>query len=359
VIGNRQRLALSAHVLVLACDLPPIEYETEHLRIGTDSAEPICEGTLHELDAHVRVVEERLDFRIEDKLELYLFEDGPSEWCKNDVGGCYHRREKRAYASIEAAGHELVHAALHQNVGFGDAFFDEGLAVDLTGRGLKFSMTSPASNLGLSSIDVSQFGAGHFMRWLRSRYTASEIKDIVVHSVRKRGPNHAKNAFRKATNDEFADVEQLYLETAPEFSAPFDLVAPFTVAAGDKGWDIVISLDCTDIDTQGFGGEMWRRVRIEVTEPGPHVFIATPPATATITRHRTQDVQVGEPIPPELHWPIGDDWFDAPETPMTDWPIEIFLESGVYDIEIHVPGTTPTTAAVGLYPKIGTIPAEP
>jgi hypothetical protein len=359
VIGNRQRLALSAHVLVLACDLPPIEYETEHLRIGTDSAEPLCAGTLHELDAQVQIVEELLDFQVEDQLDLYLFEDGPSKWCINNVEGCYHRQEKRAYASIEAARHEIVHAALHKSVGLGDAFFDEGLAVDLTGQGLKFPKFYPTSNLGLSSIDVAQPAAGHFMRWLRSRHTASEIKNIMIYSKRDRGQNHAERAFRKATNDEFTDIEQLYLDTAPEFLAPFDIVAPPMVAPTDNGWDIVVSFDCTHTDTQGFGGKMWRRVRIEVPVPGPYVFVATPPATATITRHHTEDIEVGDPIPAAPHWPIGDDWFDPPEAPMTDWPTEVDLESGIYDIEITVPGTSPTTAAVGLHPKIGTLSTVP
>ena len=355
MLGTRH--VLLAPVLLLACDLPPIEYETEYLRIGTDSAAPVCAGTLHELDAQVRVVEDALDIRVENKLEVYLFEGTPS--CKDDVEGCYSHRKKRAYTSLSAAGHEIIHAAVHQNIGYADDLFDQGLAVDLTGRGLTFPRTYPASNLGLPSIAVSASTAGHFMRWLRSRYTASEIKDIVIYSEGKRSMKRALEAFRKATNDDFADVEQLYLDTAPEFYAPFDIVVPPTVAPTAGGWDIVASFDCTQVDTQGFGGEMWQRVRIEVTNPGPYVFVTTPPATATITHHHTEDVQVSDPIPVEPPWPIGDDWFDPPEVPLTDWPIEIELEAGLYDIEIHVPGTAPIRAAVGLHPKLGHIPTSP
>ncbi len=59
------------------------------------------------------------------------------------------------------------------------------------------------------------------------------------------------------------------METAPEYYVPFDIVTPPMVGVIDHGgWDIVLGFDCTDVSTQGFAGKMWRRVRIEVTEPG-------------------------------------------------------------------------------------------
>ncbi len=170
MLRKRHPWVLLAAVVGFACDLPPIEYETEHLRIGTDSDEPICAGTLDELEARVRVVEDVLEVRVEEKLELYLFEGGVTGWCSEAAAGCYSRREKRVYTPLEHAGHEIVHAAVHQTIGGSDALFNEGFAVDLTGANSGFPGTYPGSNLGLSSPEVSRPTAGHFMRWLRESH---------------------------------------------------------------------------------------------------------------------------------------------------------------------------------------------
>jgi hypothetical protein len=129
-------------------------------------------------------------------------------------------------------------------------------------------------------------------------------------------------------------------------------------APTDNGWDIVVSFDCTHTDTQGFGGKMWRRFRIEVTDPGFYVMVPTLRASASITRHRTDDLQVGEPIPAKPQGLVGDDWFDALRASLY-FPTEIYLEPGFYDIEIIEPGTSSPTAGVSLHPKLGTLPTVP
>jgi hypothetical protein len=358
----REAAALAVLVLSSGCnELPPMRYETDHLRIGTDFEGPVCAGTLHEFEEQVLFVEEAHDFQVQGKLELYLFKDSVGEWCgRESVPGCYFSHgEKRAYSTYPVARHEIVHAVMGQIHAGGSSFFAEGFAVDLTGEGSSFPVTYPSSNLGLLSIEVSHRTAGHFMRWLRSRYSSSELEDIMRHSGHHRSASHATAAFNKATGDDFHEVEQAYFETAPEFFAPFDIVEPPTVAAENGGWDIALDLNCEEIDTEGYDDEMWRRVRIEVTEPGYYVLVVTWPATATISLRRTEDLPVGDPIPNRPSWPIGDELFDAPEAWFPNVPLETWLDAGIYDIGVHVPGVAPTTAAVRIHPQVGPISELP
>jgi hypothetical protein len=206
---------------------------------------------------------------------------------------------------------------------------------------------------------VSYPTAGHFVRWLRSRYTRSELKSIWGNSEHDQSASQVEAAFAKSTGDDFSEVEQLYFETSPEFFAPFDIVVPPIIAPEHDGWDVILEFDCEQMDTQGYDDEMWRRVRIEVTSPGRYVLVVTSPATAIINLRRTEDLQVGEPLPSHPWWPIGDDLFDPPETWFPNIPAETWLEVGVYDIEVHVPGVSPTSAGVRVQPQLGPVSEKP
>jgi hypothetical protein len=81
-IMRDELLLASTLALLVGCDLPPIEYETEHLMIGTDREGPLRAGTLHEFDQQVQFVEQTLDFEVEGKLEVHIFEDGVDGWCQ-------------------------------------------------------------------------------------------------------------------------------------------------------------------------------------------------------------------------------------------------------------------------------------
>lgn len=351
---------VAALLLLGGCnELPPIRYETLHLRIGTDFEGPVCAGTLHEFDKQVEVAEEALDFQIEGKLELYLFADSVSAWCKvEDAPGCYSHSTRQAYSTFPVARHEIVHAVTGQ-IHSGNIFFDEGFAIDLTGQGLGFPDTYPSSNLGLNPDKVSHRTAGHFMRWLRLQYTASEIESVWRHSEHNRGAAHAEAAFKKGTGDDFHRVEQEYFDSSADFFAPFDIVEPPIIASEMGEWVIFLEFDCDDVSTHGFDDEMWRRVRIEVVFPGYYIMVVTPPATATITLRRDEDIQVTDPFPEVPSWPIGDDLFDPPEPWPPGIPQDTWLDPGTYDIEVRVPGVSPTEAAVRIHPRLGPISEVP
>lgn len=348
--------------LLAGCnELPPIEYETEDLRIGTDFDGPLCAGTLVEFQQQVDVVEEVLGLRVRRKLELFLFLHGVDGRCGEPFTSCYSIQKQQAYSTFTSARHEIVHAAVEAAVGrnAGDALFDEGLATDLANRGLAFKAFLPSSNLGLWPRDVSYTTAAHFMRFIRTRYTEEQLAQLFIESSQHKSPDHAKQAFAKATGDDFDEIEQLYLDTAPEFWAPREPVPPPFAPPTQDGWQITFDLDCNSADTQGFHDHMWQRVRIEVTTPGTYVFVVTPPATATINLHLTEDVPAGQPFPEDPSWPIGFDWFQAPEVIWPDWPTEIYFDAGLYDIEVQVPGVSPTTVAVRLFPKLGSVTEVP
>lgn len=88
---------------------PPIIWEGEHLRYGTDSDLELCAGTLPYLDGvtgHLAKALEQPDATV----DYYWLPDGVDPYCANDnVLGCTPA-ERETFSTLAVHQHELVHA---------------------------------------------------------------------------------------------------------------------------------------------------------------------------------------------------------------------------------------------------------
>ena len=118
---SRPRIATGVALLALvspsACsdepEPPPIIWEGEHLRFGTDADDTeICAGTLPYLDGVVGHLGE-LFGQPDAQVDYYWLPDGPQPFCPGDAYGCGD--ERGAFSKYVIHQHELVHSLRFPN----------------------------------------------------------------------------------------------------------------------------------------------------------------------------------------------------------------------------------------------------
>lgn len=346
-------------------DLPPIEYKTEYIDIGVDSDDPVCEGSLRALDDQVAWVEEQLEFEVDHRLTVYLFADGPGEFCDFDDpgGGCYNPRREHVYSTLGAARHEVIHAAVDQ-LGVPTPFFSEGIALALQGGMIGFFWSTPSSNLGLDTNDLSYGTAGHFGRWMLERYPPDQIREIHDKSSTTRGRSHAESAFEKVFGESFAEVEEEYFASSPEYYRTIDITPKPAVGDGPGDgpgdWRVSLEFDCGSEDTRGIeAGGMWREAVFQIASAGWYVLEVGEPGRAKVEIRRLEDIEVGDALPPDVVPPVGEEWNDTAEWINAATPTALFLEAETYLITVRVKGADPVVVDLSLHPKWGSVPAKP
>lgn len=199
-------------------ELPPIRYETDHLRIGTSFDDMVCAGSLSLLEDHTVFVENILGVRLDEPIELYWYDELPDDVCMTDIeqiGGCADRRARQIHTGWAAARHELAHAVAWE-LGDADEFFAEGFAAAFEGERTEFGWQSPNLTVGHSVSDVDLPSAAHFVRWLLHEHSSETFRTLLRGSSARRGPSHAMRAFREAYGVELSEMEIEYFEKAPE-----------------------------------------------------------------------------------------------------------------------------------------------
>jgi hypothetical protein len=161
-----------------ACaELPEIRYETEHALIGTSFDAPLCAFDLARVDRHVGMVEELLDARDADKIEVYVYGEVP-EQCEPGFG-CYDRRREIVLTTWGALEHEVVHAVVAR---FAEPslFWDEGAASALDGDGAFRGVDAIDTELDETrAVDLDYNTAGHFARWLLEFETPDKFRSVL------------------------------------------------------------------------------------------------------------------------------------------------------------------------------------
>lgn len=163
---TRFDLLLALCVCSSACQepLPPIRYETEKALIGTDFDEEICPYQLQALDDHIRFVEDVLGAPSDEKIEIYVYGEGPP----NCPGvGCYVHGRDIVQAYWAALDHEVVHAVEARFVDRPRVFWSEGIAEALETSGTHEGASLVTDNVPMQDrTELDYATAGHFVRWL-------------------------------------------------------------------------------------------------------------------------------------------------------------------------------------------------
>jgi hypothetical protein len=280
---------------VTACgdglDLPPIRYRTEHLLVGTDFEEPVCQGSLSRLERHVTDLERRLEITVDRQLELYWYAGVPP--CATEhAAGCYDLDSGIIRTTYSAAQHELAHAVSHL-WGHPDRFYSEGVAEAFSGVRSGFGSALPSKSLGLTG-HVPTKSAAHFVRWLYENQGPTPLRALFQSSTRENEAT-ARRAFVDAYARSIEQMEARFYAEAPEYYPGLtwcfdDLeVLPWQ----DGFWRHTIELDCASEHTLG-KGTLQRTVGFDVEVAGKYTFEVDAPGRVNITTCQTAVIGKGE-----------------------------------------------------------------
>jgi hypothetical protein len=367
--------------LLLGCqpefelDLPPIRYRTEHLRVGTESPDLLCQGSLALLDEHVALLEERFGFELGQPIDLYLYVGQPP--CgEASTDGCYYVAQKVIVSHYWAARHEIDHAVEYR-WGMPADFFSEGFAEAFSGYRSSFQnryddrAALPSHYLGVDSPtgSVDVLGA-HFMRWLYEAFGAEPLRELMRRS-HATGAEDARAAFRTAYGMEIENAEQRYYVEAPDYYSGWSrCFSELELVAWDADrWQPVVELDCAQEHTRG-QKQMQRTLGFDLAAAGRYVFEVEAPATAFIGTCQTEVVPLGvkpprtpmqverEPISSEQSAEDG-----SPDAGLyqleSGLPHLLDLVPGRYRVTVTVPGTQSTTVRLSLEPQLGAVVRAP
>jgi hypothetical protein len=336
-----------------APDLPPIEYETEHLRIATESDAPVCQGSLDWLESHVVWVEGELGLELSAPVEVYFYEDLVESQCADRDGkasGCYG--DGLIFTDWTSVPHELVHAVAAE-ADDADEFFAEGTATAFSENWSEFGDQAPSLGVGLDAEDIDYNAAAHFVRWLYERDGAGPLTDMLDESSSVRGPSHAEKAFEKAYGQSLLDADIEFYDEAPQrYPTQRQCDQPSLEWDGDRA-EADIELDCSASDTRGSGALFAART-FDIPADGHYVLELESPATALVRTCQDTILPLGAPAPPMPALPVGEfaggnGWFPG------DWVSsgahDLYLYEGRYQIDVRLPSDGVTR--LRLHRKLG------
>jgi len=275
------RRCQAAGLLVVAagaihgCGYPtdlPIEYKTEHLRIGIEFDEGrLCQGDLLELERQIARTEVELEVELKKTYKVHIWSDetwwsGAVNNCPSDTAlGCVRNHRSTIWTTRLMLGHEITHAVmggskLHP-------FFDEGLANVYGGQQAHFGSTAPSANADTDRQTTDIRTGTHFVRWLRERWGPQQLARFA-----KTGGD-GFGGFESIYGMSLEQAEQLYFAEAPYAYASLDGCdgPALASAAMIDGWIDTITLDCNaGPDTRSAGAPDPRgpRARLLLREHG-------------------------------------------------------------------------------------------
>ena len=352
-------------VVLLGCapEPPPIEYETENLRIGSELDAPFCNGDLVQLEQTIEIVERDLDLDMGKPVTVYVWSEGAwwagaYQHCSVHASGCYNSFDHTIHTIYNSLRHELVHAVSRGNdSGY---FFDEGIANLYGGDQAEFGSSAPSENIDLSRDAIDQKAADHFVRWVRDRWGAEKLGDFV------RTSGNGSKAFERAYGMTVEEAEELYFEEAPyHYTSIYTCEgAPLmSVSAGERHWREDISLDCPDgDDTRSSGIGMIVHRTFDIPEPGYYtvnhdgywfdIYRCSP---ERVEDAFAPDAEFWDDVPPEHSGFPSPNYRHYEGQP--SW--SLYMKEGKHDIGVGLLGHETGVVSLEIYPTLGPQPPAP
>ena len=348
---------------LLACEGPlPIEYETQHLQIGTALDHSLCAGDLAGYEQVIQTTESELGLAMREGAKVYVwdiegwFEDGINH-CRtdHDIGGCAYRNTNTIYTSVGSLEHELVHLVL-RNPQIDD-FFNEGLAELYSGTQTRFGSSLPSSNAGTSARTMDWLTAAHFLRWVRERWGSEKLRQL----VRTRGSTFA--AFEEVYGMSVRAADQLYMSEAPAGYAPLAGCDHPELPLDGPGsrWHAAITVDCEQEDT--FGGQvgLWTRRSLVIEQAGTYA-LSTDGAWLAMAGCSEGAIATMEPRSELFERDVPPDYASYPSTALRWFEgntiHSVHLDPGRYTVSIGSEGFDPAELNVAVWPAAA-VPVSP
>jgi hypothetical protein len=296
-----------------------VQYRTKYIDIAPGFTQPVCRGTLDELDRHVERVAEQLDITVEDRIQVFWYnksaagaiegEDAElNTWCAplNHAGGCY---KGVVHAHFSTLVHELNHAIAAPAWGWSSFFFSEGVAFTFDRSSVDNMIHhTPSSRPRSEVMEAKQPDGGHFTRWLIDRHGPAKLRELF----------EASN-LSSSTDEMFAAVEQMYGVPFAELDAEYVATAPTIYP--------MLGL-CENLVEVPWTGDRWE-LRLDADCDAPYMFGPTNSGSMLLT--------VVVDVPPEfVDVPLGS-WIPS-DASGTMWPC---VEESLHDVDVELfRGTT-------------------
>ncbi|HWB78520.1 MAG TPA: hypothetical protein VG755_26330 [Nannocystaceae bacterium] len=301
--------------------LPEVGYEVGRIELATDFDDPVCLGTLRDLDEHVAFVEAALDRpRSDAPLRIYWIDGDVDAWCGDGHGGCFFPGTAVMIAHEGSITHEIVHAVLATPDA--DRFVEEGLAEFLGGGAVAYDPRASRHDLsaaltsGVAPRDGDDYvAAHHFIAWLVERGGSAMLPTLA--DIAERGAEGRTLELRLAgalSRPYDALLTEYRASARPFFAGTREAAIPRIELADLRG--LATTLDCEAEDTRGprDDGATYRvfalavEADVEVVlalegDRGVHVSLFDPDAGASrglTTQWRIPDASV-DPDAIELH----------------------------------------------------------
>ena len=332
----------------------PIQYETEHLRIGAESF--LCGGDLVALEDHIAYVEDDLEIAMDRVVDVYVWDQtstlDPEYACTPTAVGCYDYDEDAIYSTPLALHHELVHAIVHHR----DlaSFFREGIAGAYGVEVARLGAVTPSENLAQGPVDRGT--ATHFVRWLRDEWGGQRLGEL----ARRDGAE-----FEAVYGFPLAEAEAAYLAEfgATVYPPPRDCYFPeFDASELGKLWSVEVRLDCRNDDTHNGEGSLYVQRTLDVPHDGRYSLSTD---ASSVAMYRCED-EPGEPAgvdggePTEVPSIYEASFYQAWREFSGQTVHTVKLQRGRYHVVIRSDGDQPRTARmlVWPWPALTPIPLE-
>lgn len=349
--------------VVIGCNYPtklPIEYETEHLQIGTEPNDsPLCRGDLIALDQQIAKIEDELELELAKTYTVYMWSE--ESWWAGAINNCHSSgtpfgctSESRAtiWTSREALSHELVHAVMGTS-GSLHPFFKEGLAELYGGRQTRFGFSAPSANADADRFTSDIRTATHFLRWLRERWGPQPLARLA------RDGQSGFSDFKSIYGMTIEEAEQLYFVEAPHaYASLYGCQEPDLASAEViEGWMDSLTLDCeTGVDTRGAGVGLIVHRTLEVPEPG-YYSVSTDGEWFDIYRCGNR---FDAPAPDPWLVDVPSSHASYPESAYRHYAggevHDLYFELGRHDIGVGIFGRDQGVANVAIWPTLAPTP---
>lgn len=281
--------ALLAIALASACtdepDPPPIVWEGEHLRFGTDADESIlCGGTLPYLDGvtgHLGEVFGRPNVQV----DYYWLPDGTQAHCPEVAEGCAD--DRGVFSQYAIHQHELVHAVRTPSLAY--LPFEEGLAEAYGDDWDLFTVSGDIGELLRNPADGYIPGpgyglAGHFVSYLEAAHGLDALIELdAATDYYESSFSQAEAAFERVYGQslaaEIAEYQAHYprCDTRSFRHKAYDcsrnvVAAPLEI---DDRVEMTVAMACDDPGVLGPRlGQRWSMVTLDVQVAGRYHIVA-------------------------------------------------------------------------------------
>lgn len=264
-------------VLVLGCSpdtttvtsvLPPLIYEGEYVRVGTDLEVPICAGNISDFDHEIERVDTTLELDSAGKTDLWILRDdnlyelfcpAHSRTCTpwDKVEGTLVR--KRAPDVIwHGLTHDRIHRAARSELAYSNGLFVEGMAEALARAycepSVPLDVQLPALD-GLLAADqwhpdfefLEYSAASHLTRWLLRSFGAQQLQDFMVAVENGDSADSVRASYQSHFGSSLDDDLFAHLDFSVEDRHPYEVGCrgePAPVDASGTVYTLQAALDC-------------------------------------------------------------------------------------------------------------------